>query len=77
MVYKIRQSLMKSPQPNTFSVLTGIAFILGASGISLAQTEPEEELEIIEIGDGYTGDEAATDDDFLRPDSFRIATLIQ
>ena len=65
MVYKIRQSLMKSPQPNTFSVLTGIAFILGASGISLAQTEPEEELEIIEIGDGYTGDEAATDDEIF------------
>ena len=62
MVYKIRQALMKSPQLNTYSVSMGVvAFVLAAGGVSLAQTEPEEELEIIEIGDSYDDDEAASE----------------
>ena len=45
MVYKIRQSLMNSPQLKNFSVLTGVAIVLGTGGVSLAQTDPEEELD--------------------------------
>jgi hypothetical protein len=56
---------MKSPQLNTFSVLAGVAFVLGTGGVSLAQTDPEEELEIIELSDPYAEDEAAIEDEIF------------
>ncbi len=37
----------------TFPVLTTIAFAIGASGVAMAQTEPEEELELIELVNRY------------------------
>ena len=65
MVYKIRQSLMNSPQLNKFSALTGVAIVLGTGGVSLAQTDPEEELEIIELSDPYAVDETTLEDEIF------------
>ncbi len=56
---------MKSPQLTNLPVLTVVVFALGAGGVSMAQTEPEEELEIIELGDRYDEDESASEDDTL------------
>jgi len=56
---------MRSSQLNTFPVLVAVAFAVGASGVSMAQTEPEEELEIIELGDRYDGDDTAIEDEIF------------
>lgn len=56
---------MKSPQLTNLPVLTVVVFALGAGGVSMAQTEPEEELEIIELGDRYDEDDSASEDDTL------------
>ena len=56
---------MKSPQLTNLPILTVVVFALGAGGVSMAQTEPEEELEIIELGDRYDEDESASEDDTL------------
>ena len=56
---------MKSHQPNTFFVLMTVVIALGASGKSLAQSEPEEELELIELGKSYGEDEAANEDEIF------------
>jgi tetratricopeptide (TPR) repeat protein len=56
---------MKSPLLNTIPVLIAVAFGLGASGVSMAQTEPEEELEMIELGDRYDNDDVATEDEIF------------
>ena len=42
-----------------------IAFAVGASGAAMAQTEPEEELELIEIGNRYDDDDAAIEDEVI------------
>ena len=60
---EILQSLMKSPLLITFPVLTTIAFAIGASGVAIAQTEPEEELELIELRNRYESDDAAIEDE--------------
>jgi hypothetical protein len=56
---------MKPPQLNSLSILTGIALVLGAGGMSLAQTDPEEELQIIELGDPYAEDSAESEDEIF------------
>jgi len=56
---------MRSSQLSTFPVLVAVAFALGASGVSMAQTEPDEELEIIELGDRYDDDETAIEDEII------------
>jgi tetratricopeptide (TPR) repeat protein len=40
-----------------------VAFALGASGASMAQTEPDEELEIIELEGRYDDDDTAIEDE--------------
>jgi hypothetical protein len=64
---------MNSHQINNFPVLIAVALALAAS-VSMAQSEPEEELaqsapeeelEFIEIGDGYGEDEAADDEEIF------------
>ncbi len=62
---EILPSLMKSPLLMTFPVLMAIAFAVGASGVAMAQTEPEEELELIEIGNRYDDDDAAIEDEVI------------
>ena len=54
---------MKPPLLITLPVLMAIAFAVGASGVSMAQTEPEEELELIELGNRY--DDAAIEDEVI------------
>lgn len=54
--------LMKSRQMMCFPALAGVAFVIGASGVSSAQTEPEEELEMIEVGDPYEEEESTGKD---------------
>ena len=49
--------LMKSRQLMCVPVLAGVAFVIGASGASGAQTEPEEELEMIDVGNPYEEEE--------------------
>ena len=39
--------------------------VLGAGGMSLAQTDPEEELQIIELGDPYAEDSAESEDEIF------------
>ena len=65
---------MKYHQLHTFPVLIAVALALGASGESLAQSEPEEEpaqsepveeLEMIELGRSYGEDEAANEDEIF------------
>ncbi len=56
---------MNSPQPNRFPVLIAVALVSCASGASMAQTEPEEELEVIELGDRYGGDETASEEEIF------------
>jgi hypothetical protein len=56
---------MNPPQLKTFLVLTGVASVLGAGGVSLAQTEPEEELEIVEVDDHYAEDQAAIEEEIF------------
>jgi tetratricopeptide (TPR) repeat protein len=45
--------------------MVSVAIALGASGVLQAQTEPEEELEIIDLGNPYAEDEAATDEEIF------------
>jgi hypothetical protein len=56
---------MKCPQTNNIPVLIAVAFALGASGVSAAQTEPEEELELIELEDRYEQDEEASEEEIF------------
>ena len=59
MVYKILQVLMNPPQLKPFPVLMAVVFAIGASDLSMAQEEPEEELELIELENRYDEDETA------------------
>jgi hypothetical protein len=56
---------MKSRRLKTFPVLAGVALALGASGVLRAQLEPEEELEIMDLGGPYAEDDAATEDEIF------------
>jgi hypothetical protein len=56
---------MKSRRLKTFPVLAGVALALGASGELRAQSQPEEELEIIDLGGPYAEDDAATEDEIF------------
>jgi len=56
---------MRPSQPNTFPVLVAVAFALGVSGVSMAQTEPDEELEIIELENRYDDDDTAIEDEIF------------
>ena len=56
---------MKSLQTNNFPVLIAVASVCCASGASMAQTEPEEELEVIELRDRYEGDENASEEEIF------------
>ncbi len=53
---------MKSQRLKILSAFVAWAFALGYSGASMAQSEPEEELELIQIGH-FDDDEDAADDD--------------
>lgn len=56
---------MKPLQPNSFPVLIAVAFALSAAGESVAQTEPEEELELIELENRYEEDESAGEEEIF------------
>ncbi len=69
-VFQILNSLMKSLQLNTLPVLPVVMALVvacGPDGVALAQvapTEPaEEELELITIGDDYSGDDSVTENE--------------
>ncbi len=53
---------MKSQRSSYFPVLAGVALVVGASGISAAQTQAEEELELIDLGAPREDDDKANDD---------------
>lgn len=44
---------MNSQRLDSLPALVAVAFVLGAGDAALAQSEPEEELELIEIGNAY------------------------
>lgn len=54
---------MKSPHLNSIPLFlaAAVAMAIGAGEATLAQEEPEEELEIIEIGNPYDADDPASD----------------
>jgi tetratricopeptide (TPR) repeat protein len=56
---------MKSSQTNNIPVLLAVAFALGTSGVSVAQTEPEEELELIELDNRNGQDEDAGEEEIF------------
>ncbi len=53
---------MRFRQFRYFPALAGVAIVIGASGVSGAQTESEEELEIIDVG-GPRGEDESTNGD--------------
>ena len=56
---------MKSPRLYTFPALVAVAFTLGAGGVAMAQSEPEEELELIEVGNSHDEEDTASEDEIF------------
>lgn len=54
---------MKPPVATLFPMLAIVALVSGASGVAAAQSESEEEVDIIEIGPVYEDDGAGTGDE--------------
>ena len=56
---------MNSQRLDSLPVLVAVTFALGAGDVALAQSEPEEELELIEIGNSYGEEDAASEAELI------------